>query len=222
MKNYETMTDKEKLNYLITRNHTGKMDGMVSLSTSVLLNENCKRNQTVKGSICSHCYACAQLKFYKTQAEKLKKATEFLTSHIIALNDIPQLNVSLFRFEAFGDLNNSIQVVNYFNIAKMNPEVKFGLWTKNPFIISYALKEYNIEKPENLVIILSSMFLNKQYNYDRMKEVYPFIDKVFTVYDENYIEENNITINCGAKNCFTCKVCYDKNNGITDIKEKLK
>jgi hypothetical protein len=120
-----------------------------------------------------------------------------------------------FRFESFGDLNNAIQVINYFNICKKNPGVKFALWTKNPDYIAEAIRAGH-EKPENLNIVLSSLFLNKE-----RKTRYSFIDKVFTVYDPEFIQENKTEINCGAKNCFSCGLCYEK-NGVRNIREKLK
>lgn len=222
MKDYNNMTTKEKLNYLITWKHTGKMADMVSISTSCLLNPNCQKNRAVKGSICEHCYAVNLLSMRKSQREKLERATELLTKTIFNKNDIPFLNCRYFRLEAFGDLNNSIQVLNYFTIANANPQTTFALWTKNPFIISYALKEYGIEKPENLAIIVSSLFVNKQLNIEKMRALYPFIDKVFTVYDPAHIEKNNVAINCGARHCATCLNCYNRKNGIVYVNEKLK
>ena len=222
MKDFNLMSENEKLNYLITRNHTDKMENMVSLSTSVLLNENCQNKRKIKGSICEYCFADRQLHRFENQAKKLENATKFLTSHVINFEDIPLLNVNLFRFEAFGDLNNSIQVVNYFNIARKNSHATFTLFTKNPFIIEYAIEEWKIEKPENMIIVLSSVYVNQELNFDKMKKFYPFIDKIFTVYDKEYIDENNVVINCGARNCFTCRKCYDKNNGIIYLREEKK
>jgi hypothetical protein len=53
------------------------------------------------------------------------------------------------------------------------------------------------------------------------KNPFPFVDKVFTVYDPDFIEAENIDINCGARNCFDCGLCYEK-NGVAVINEKLK
>jgi hypothetical protein len=65
-------------------------------------------------------------------------------------------------------------------------------------------------------IVLSSLFINQE-----RKNPFPFVDKVFTVYDEEHIEKNNIAINCGSKNCFNCGLCYEKNE-VQTINEKLK
>ena len=96
-----------------------------------------------------------------------------------------------------------------------NPRVKFALWTKNPDFIAEAIAD-GYEKPQNLNIVLSSLFLNKE-----RKNPFPFVDKVFTVYTPDHIEAENIDINCGARNCFDCGLCYEK-NGVEVINEKLK
>ena len=130
---------------------------------------------------------------------------------------LPRLNDLIFRFESFGDLRNVIQVENYFNIVKENPRVSFGWWTKNPRFIDEYLKAGN-EKPENVRIGVSSLFVNmpiqnKRYSY--------FTDFVFTVYSPDYIENNRIEINCGGRHCLTCQNCYRK-EGAAIVNEKLK
>ena len=73
------------------------------------------------------------------------------------------------------------------------------------------------KKPENLNIIISSLFINKQLNISN----YNFADKVFTVYDKKTATDRNININCGARDCSTCLKCYTKND-IKVINELLK
>jgi hypothetical protein len=131
------------------------------------------------------------------------------------MEKLPIINNIYFRFESFGDLNNDIQVINYFRICYKNPKVKFALWTKNPDYIAAAIGQ-GYEKPANLNIVLSSLFINKE-----RKHKYSFVDKVFTVYDPQHIEQNGIEINCGARNCFSCGLCYEKND-VSIINEKLK
>jgi hypothetical protein len=138
-----------------------------------------------------------------------------LTSEVLPFDMLPAINNLYFRFEAFGDVNNATQVKNSFNLCYKNPRVKFALWTKNPDYIAAAIRD-GYEKPANLNIVLSSLFVNKQ-----RKTRYAFVDKVFTVYDPEHIAKNNVQINCGAKNCFTCGLCYEKND-VSIINEKLK
>jgi hypothetical protein len=115
-------------------------------------------------------------------------------------------------------LANDIQVINYFNICKANPYTNFALWTKNPQIVYKAiLKGY--EKPTNLNIIYSSLFMNQPTKIETIKRKYPFIDKVFTVYDEKIAQ--SVSINCGARKCLKCRICYEKND-ITEVNEIVK
>ena len=199
---------KKALRAAICDKHSEKMAGLQSLSTSVKLNKQCAKNAAVDGSICSHCYACKLLNIRSTLEEKLKGNTDLLTRVILPAEVLPEILTLYFRFEAFGDLNNEIQVVNYFNICKKNPAVNFAIWTKNPRFIDKAIKNYGIAKPENLVIVYSSLFVN-QVGAEIMKK-YSFINKVFTVYSADYIKENNININCGARSCAGCLRCYKK------------
>ena len=199
-----------------TTNHTGKMEGMISLSTSVINNERCRKNAQIKGSVCEKCFAERMANMYGEKfRSKFERNQEILTAAVLPDEQIPIVNHVYARFEAFGDLNNDIQVINYFNICYKNPQTKFALWTKNPDFIAQAIKK-GYRKPDNLQIILSSLFLNQV-----RRTRYDFIDKVFTVYTPDYIQENDIDINCGARNCFSCGLCYNA-NGVRYIHEKLK
>lgn len=199
-----------------TLNHTGKMSGMASLSTSVIQNPICAKRAKVPGSICEKCFAVNMFKMRgKGFSDCFKKNTEVLTSEVIPVKEWPIVNYRVFRLEAFGDLQNRTQVENYFNFAKRNPGTIFALWTKNPVFIKEAIENGN-KKPKNLIIIQSSCFIDKA---DEKK--YDFIDKVFTVYSKPYIKENNIDINCGARNCLECGRCYSKRTS-NEIREQLK
>lgn len=200
-----------------TLKHTGKMSGMQSLSTSCLCNKNCLNRVENADLVCSHCYAQRQMKMYKNLEKCLKKNTEILTTRLLTDEEIPLINAAFFRFESFGDLNNEIQVVNYFRICKRNKHVKFALWTKNPWIIAETINNGE-NKPRNLQVIYSSPYLDK---CDNKLNKYPFIDKIFTVYTKEHIKENNIEINCGAKSCLSCHKCYVKSKEIY-INEKCK
>ena len=211
-----TLHNSRKHNGLhFTTKHSGKMSGMVSISTSVTTNERCKKNASVKGSICEKCFASKQMRVFPSMEKPMVENQRILTSSVLPMELLPTINNLYFRFEAFGDLNNDIQVMNYFNLCYKNPKTKFALWTKNPDFIESAIKQ-GYKKPENLNIVLSSLFINQE-----RKSKYDFVDKIFTVYDPQYIEENNVSINCGSRNCFDCGLCYEKNN-VTIINEKLK
>lgn len=213
---------KKETSIHITTNHSGKMNGMISLSTSCLHNKFCMAYAKDPNKICSKCYACKQLKRYTNMDKALIKNAEILMNEVLPMEKLPFLNCAYFRFEAFGDLGSEEQVVNYFNICEVNPHCNFALWTKNPFIIKNAILNNRIGKPMNLNIVYSSPYINKTITLDELwGKGYTFIDKVFSVYDKETIESENITINCGAKSCIGCRLCYEKNNVIY-INEKLK
>lgn len=198
--------------------HEGKMSGMISLSTSPLKNAHCIKRASNPNMICSHCYSMNLNKMRKSLKEKLIRNTDLLTSSIIPVEEMPIVNVSYFRFEAFGDLQNTTQIANYFNLCKRNPSTSFALWTKNPFIIRQALAE-GLSKPKNLIIIYSSPVLNSEVDFNALRKVFPFIDKIFTVYDKNHA--GNVNINCGANHCLSCLKCYKKRTTAI-INERLK
>lgn len=207
---------KETLGLHFTINHQGKMKGMSSLSTSPLCNKYCAAYAQDETKICSHCYAQRQMKMYPSMRKCLKQNTDILCNSVIPIDSLPIINRAFFRFESFGDLNNCNQVINYFNICKKNKYTHFALWTKNPNLIKHVL-DTGEKKPENLQIILSSHYLNTPADISK----WGFVDKIFTVYDAEYIAKHNIEINCGAKSCLTCNKCYRKTKEVY-INEKLK
>lgn len=200
----------------ITTDMTGKMNGMGSINTSCLVNSFCLAHRNTKGSICQGCFAFRQLKRYLSQDVVYQENMKTLSSGIIPMEELPFLNYGYFRIEAFGDIENLNQCINYLNLIKKNPHCNFAWWTKNPIILNLALKKLDNKKPKNLQVILSSLYTNKP-----QANQFWFVDKVFTVYDKEFIKQNNININCGARNCLGCLKCYKKNS-IKDIKEQLK
>ena len=210
-------TDKRQPSGLhFTLNHTGKMQGIHSLSTSCKGNAQCQKNAQIKGSICEHCFSFAMMKRYTNLDSCMERNAEILRAGILPADQIPTTTGVIFRFESFGDLANWIQAANYIQIATRNPQTRFALYTKNPRFIAEAIAK-GYEKPANLVIVFSSLFLNAQ-----ARAPYPFIDKVFTVYDSEEKAPNGI--NCGARSCFTCQRCYraSKPGEVEQIAELLK
>ena len=200
-------------------NHTGKMEGINSIGTSCADNPFCIKRRENGDSICAHCYAAIYMKMRPALKERLKGNFEILTTHILEGREIPVTNSHLFRFESFGDLYNTTQLENYNNICLRNPYTQFGLWTKNTWILDEVFNKKGIVKPNNMSIVVSSPLLNKQMELNR--ERFWFVDHIFTVYDKNFIETNNVCINCGAKSCLRCQLCYFKNTEFY-INEKLK
>ena len=195
-------------------NMSGKMAGVNCLSTSNLANPFCAARKKDPNSICSKCYADTTCKRYSALNVNMIKNTEILTSVLFDVHEMPMINAAIFRFEAFGDLINKTQCINYFRLCKANPHVRFALWTKNPGIVRQAINAGET-KPKNLVILLSSHKIGKKIDSSK----WDFIDKTFTVYRKTEMPETEI--NCGARSCLACQRCYHKNTE-TDIREYLK
>lgn len=206
---------KKETGVHITTAHTGKMSGMLSLSTSCTVNPFCLARMKMGAGVCAHCYADALQDRYPTLKAALVHNSEILSKTLVSVDAFPFLfGLSVFRLESFGDLINVTHARNYIRFCKRNPSTVFALWTKNPNLLETA---YRLEggKPANLVTNRSSLPLNKAANIDPRFQ----IDHIFTVYDKR--SAATVEINCGARSCATCLRCYRK-YGDLHISEKLK
>lgn len=212
----------------IVFNHDAKMRGVISLNTYVGNNVYCRaRCNNCPGAICKYCYADSLTKQRYFLKMKLIRIMAIFTSVELKACDVPVIDVAMFpyfRFEAFGDLNNKLQFKNYNLIAAVNPGVNFTIWTKNPGIIQACVND-GLQLANNLIIGLSSLYLNTPETKKARK--YSFVRFLFTVYDDNYIKKHNVVINCGAKHCVSCGICYKylhehKNGDLMIINERKK
>lgn len=221
METSEIIATRQALLDGLCTNHSGKMKGKVSYSTSKKLNKYCEIRSKNKNLICSECYAEDTINRYENLEHKLARNHALITSECLPRECFPILNYLDIRLEAFGDIATVEQVYNYFTWADVNKRTFFVLWTKNPFLIKKAMDQYGIEKPNNFRIIFSSCHINSE-QAEIIMRLYPFIDKVFTVYNADFAIANNVQINCGGNNCQRCGRCYDPNNGEFFINEMLK
>lgn len=207
----EKLTSDEKkiyIDYSICKNHSGKMQGLQSISTSCLENPLCIARRASGSSICAACYAAAQLEHQKTLRNKTHYNTLFYSRYNLTLQDVPTINTRFLRIEAFGDVQNVQQCKNYYTIAKANKGVNFAIWTKNIDLYNAAGK-----KPSNVIMIYSIPETNMQVTkarYDLLRKYNPIIDKTFSVFTKQYADAENITINCGGRACASCLRCYTR------------
>lgn len=196
---------------------SGKMSGIPTITTSMLCNPICAKRSQNESSVCSHCYAKRGLAIYPAARVRYEENTLQLSGHDLQQFEIPYINSTIARFESHGDLINVTHAKNYIRIANANPWCTFAIWTKNAGFLNFAIRE--LGKPENLICILSSDTLNTPTeSYKR----FPWVDKVFTVYDKQYLQNESVSINCGAKSCLTCRKCYTKSDPDFFINEILK
>ena len=204
----------------------GKMKGVGGLNTATNLNRACSAAFRAKGgsgrcnpTICKSCYSMSGLVEGKTgnppkatSIQMLNRNTRLLTRSPLA--NVPKITKKFFRFSAEGDLHNEQHLLNFFAIAKANPNTHFTLWTKRHAIVAMVLAKHS--KPRNLFLIQSSLRVNHP------EQKLPGYSKVFTVYTPKYLKEHpEVKINCGAKSCMTCQLCYTT-GGTSIVNERLK
>lgn len=188
--------------------HSGKMKGIESISTSTKHNRFCQAAQKKEGSVCTKCYA----KNYEAMRPSLVTALERNSTalrEVLPPEDLPYINASIFRFSSFGELINVNHTINLLNITYKNPHVMFALWTKRPNLVQAAIRKVGL--PDNINLIYSAPMI------DRKPKLPKNFTKTFTVYSKGSTQE----INCGAKSCVTCRLCYTKNN-ITEVSERVR
>lgn len=192
---------------------SGKMQGIPSICTNPLTNPFCQKMAKNKNTICSSCYSQKMLVGVRSNCvPKFDRVGELLSSSLLPENVIVRLSqkYKVARFSAHGELINMTHLKNYMTIARVNPQVTFGFWTKRVDFVK-KLKD----RPSNVIFIYSNPFLN-----DKNPVVPEGFNKIFSVYTKEFAEENGITINC-AKRCITCKLCY-ASNAVTHVNELLK
>ena len=239
--NNENASEKEKSKYYKiivqslhvvhhknTKKRRSKLAGINSMSTSCCDNSYCLQRMHDGDSICSHCYSDTQQKTQLALQDRNTINGVILRNIIIPSKYFKKYmdkkDISrFFRIESFGDVANKTQAINYLNLCKAFKRVHFAAWTKNNGIYHFAFMQEG--KPDNLSFVVSSNKVNKADNY-HMVNFPDEIDHTFTVYDRDYIEKNNICINCGGRSCFAdCiakhKGCYFKDTD-KNISEELK
>tara|TARA_Y100000310_G_scaffold30465_1_gene28962 strand:- start:3567 stop:4265 length:699 start_codon:yes stop_codon:yes gene_type:complete len=172
---------------------TGKLKDIQALNTSPLDNPFCVGMSKKHGTICHECYSNNIINSYRANC-RLPWYRNGLELSESAITNYPAVKTELFRINAHGELLNLNHARNILNLAKQYPDNVIGFWTKRHRLVQQAIELDG--KPANVSLIKSSLKLNAP---DKLPK---YFDHVFTVYDH----ENNI--NCGAKDCNTCRECY--------------
>lgn len=201
---------------------SGKLTGYYSVSTSVKRNIFCQARCKHDEMICHDCYAVTNLERYDALSQNLDINFDIMNRFLIsetawATLCIPTTNGDA-RIESHGDVNSVTCARNYIRIIRTHKHLNFGVWTKN-WNIWYSAFQLENGKPDNMTFIVSSAKLNTVM--DLPEKIRPYVDHVFTVYDDEYITANNVTINCGARDCAGCRKCYRKDSDFY-ISEKKK
>ena len=227
---------------------TAKMTNVLSLSTNCNANQICRQRAKIAGSICSHCFAASTLSHYTSLDENTLSNFWILTTSELSNSDCEKIALEIvsacrkkgtheFRLESFGDLANELHAMNYLNILfalyriskRENYKVICGWWTKNVnlLIAAYDKLDRDHKSAFHKVchLLISSMFCNQPIAEAEKAEIERQLEmpvSVFTVYEPDFIQKNDIAINCGARSCRSCKRCYSLSHKGEHIREELK
>lgn len=228
----DKMDDESKYAYLLLitvmwgihitkHDETHKLEGMQSISTSVLRNKFCKARMKCDG-ICAHCFAEKLTKYYTDLEKCLWRNTDIFCNIDLPVSFIREMKLTEkqeklikkteivtydFRFESFGDSQCLIECHNKIKIAEENPQLNFGLWSKNYALWARAFELFG--KPNNLVFVVSSLKINERLVLPDY--IAKWVDHIFTVWTpEEYIRRGfaNGPTACAGIRCHKCHKCY--------------
>ena len=203
----------------VSQGLTGKMTGMLAITSSMLCNEHCQKLSNIIGTVCEKCYTMKYLKSRPAVEKCYAENTELLTSSVIPIKQLPFINATMCRLETFGDIVNATHLQNYINLIKKNNHCMFALFTKNYTVVFDYFKTH--KQPKNLSLVISSLLLDEPFGLEFLPEYLTNV-KIFTVYSKPFAKGNNVTINCGKNRCVDCRRCYTKNKNPIFISEILK
>jgi len=189
-------------------NLTGKLERIRAISTNTLTNHYCNVMHTVKDDsiICTKCYSWAMLQgFRKNVAIATQRNSDILSKTLIPYDDVEVIKDDIFRFNAHGELINTMHFKNLVNIARKNPDCTFALWTKRKNLVARYFKHWRnaINKPSNLILIYSNPRIDKL-----MTRPPKWFDKTFNnVSPQNFVRLQN----CTGQKCNNCRICYTHN-----------
>lgn len=168
---------------------SGKLAGLQAINTDPLSNAFCLES---KFAICDFCYSKYALRTYRANCRPGWANNGVILSTTRDFHLEPITNTYC-RFNAHGELINSLHFDNLCTIAERFPDTHFALWTKRPELT-------RPERPPNLRLIFSSSEIDKE------GEAPPWFDVVFSVFTKG-------PFSCTGK-CIDCLFCYTKRGKI--------
>ena len=165
--------------------------------------KECKQGsklRCISGSVCSDCYAHkGNYKRYHKTIDKAQYRRLASLKHpywVLAMKYlIEKDNKGFFRWHDSGDLQSLDHFKNIIKVAKLTPNVKHWLPTKE----SHLIKNYAGDIPENLTIRLSGTMINGKA---------PNFKNTSTVVTDSAAADCRAFENQGR--CGDCRKCWDK------------
>lgn len=181
--------------------HSGKMNGIRSISTNPLTNGfcQCMHSTPDERMICKHCYAHTYAKMRPSLREHIQKNSEILSKAVLIPSVLPVYDDEFMRFNSFGEIINTNHLINLFSICNKNPQTTHVIYTKRMNLIEM----FHCFIPTNLIVVESNPVINDAHSTPRSWAA----DYIFNVVTQKYAEEKHINITC-TKNCNVCRKCY--------------
>ena len=89
---------KLKFKEIFTTEHTGKMEGMVSFSTTSARNSFCQKQQKTPGSVCQSCYTTKGFLKTVVNSKKLSGNYDLVTTQLVEWDKIEGISFLNYLF----------------------------------------------------------------------------------------------------------------------------
>ena len=196
--------------YKVAYHESGKIELIYSLDSSATNCDFCikmrKAAETNPDLICGFCYDFKQEQYRKEVLNRHSLNLLIMSKIEFTVEELATLpGIGLARVNSSGDAENVIYAKNMLRYAISRGNLaKVAVWSKN--VLAYIKAIDEIGKPENVILIQSSPFINKPVT--RAK----YFDYVFTVYSDADAVRAAIeagACECNGKKCKDCGFkCY--------------
>tara|TARA_Y100000310_G_C20541906_1_gene743710 strand:- start:445 stop:1035 length:591 start_codon:yes stop_codon:yes gene_type:complete len=175
---------------------SGKLTSIDALNTSPLDNEFCIKMHKNTSVICHQCYSIRMLETYRKSCRKVWDDNGSELSKAL-LTNYPKIKTELFRINSHGELINLTHARNMLNLARANPLSIIAIYTKRPSLIQQAIQLDGL--PTNVSLVYSVA------KFNQTAPLPEYFHHVFSVFKQ---ESKAHPINCGARDCNSCRECY--------------
>ena len=197
--------------YNVVYHETGKIEGIYSLDSSAT---NCGFCATMRkyaaehpelNIVCGMCYDFAQEQYRFSALNRHTLNLVIMENVEFTIEELSTLPCGeLARVNSSGDSSNDIYAANMIKFCFAHPFSKTAIWSKHTITYIHAIEKYG--KPENVVMIQSSLFVDKAVKLAK------YFDYVFTVYKDKEAVKKALdsgACECNGKKCRDCGYkCY--------------
>lgn len=177
--------------------------------------------RTIKGSVCSKCYACTANYQYpsvkQAHADRLSKITgpnwvESMAEHITRRCE------DVFRWHDSGDLQSAQHLRRIVAIARLTPNIQHWLPTKEFGLVLTYLRHGN-EFPDNLTVRISAPMMGalfQKHTNKTVRKLQEQFEQLVLLYGlpTSTVDDPDAELTCPAKaqagKCLDCRRCWDK------------